>query len=88
MIDLEKLLEDVEMEMERIKGTKFRIELNLETAISLCAMLQLALRHPQVSPAANETVKECRQFVDTMIELIERVSPTLAQFMRMGDQQQ
>jgi hypothetical protein len=56
-----------------------------EGAVSLIAMLQLALRHPG---AKGHTAKRVRHMVDRLIARMEAVSPVLGPLLRMGDNPQ
>jgi hypothetical protein len=81
MIDAQKVVQQAAAEMERLGDAEIILKMNVVQAVRVISMVQLALRHPAVP---DENKKFGRSFTDNLIELIERVSPDLAGFCRLG----
>jgi len=58
------------------------LELSWPTCLTVLGALQTVLRHPQLPPAARQTL---RGLVDHVIDMTETVSPGVAAVMRLGD---
>jgi hypothetical protein len=81
MIDTDKIISLAVKEMERLQDSDVILKMNIIQAVKIIALVQLALRHPDL-PEENKTFG--RKFTDSLIELIERPSPDLAAFCRLG----
>jgi hypothetical protein len=81
MIDAEKVIQKSTQEM--LKHHKVTVQLNvrLPDAVILVSHIQLALRHPE---ANSESSKMAREYAESIIGTVEKVSPDLADFMRLG----
>jgi hypothetical protein len=79
MIDKGKLMEEAITEMERLKGQVIEPMISFPNVCILVANLQLALRHPD-----NTTKDQTRVLCDILIHAVAHFSPTLAEFMRLG----
>lgn len=82
MIDVQKTIEKAEAEIERMGDGEFVMKIPIVKVVSLCSVIQLALRHPEM-PEPTRSVT--RTFVDNLIDVVERASPDLAALMRLGD---
>lgn len=73
--------------LDRLVAQHPCLEMRLDwtTAIAMVAHLQLALRHPG---NRGESAGLIRTMLDDLFTQIERVEPTLAKLLRLGDNPQ
>src|SRR6266436_4381588 len=81
MIDLAHILAIAERETNRLKDTHFHLELKLPSVMSIVAVIQLSLRHPDLPEEARTAGQT---FCDTIIELISCESKDLGDFLKLG----
>lgn len=82
MIDIEKTIEAADVEMKKFADAELVLKFPLIKAVNLCSLVQLALRHPEIPELSRANG---RKFCDELISLVDRASPGLASFMRLGD---
>lgn len=60
----------------------FQFDIGPLTTLAVISCLQLALRHPGMGALMRT---QLREFVDDLLDFVHRQSPTVADFMRRGD---
>ena len=82
MIDNEKTIAAALQEMKRLEsaGGRVALDMPIPDLLIVVAHVQLALRHPRKTVSSVRA----RELCDGIIGSIERLSPELAAFMRLG----